>query len=60
MDIISCNKRICQLIAKQLLERLSKAESCELESWIQSSEENRQIYDKLVEREIGGYSDVKQ
>ncbi len=51
MDIISCNKRICQLIAKQLLEGLSKAESCELESWIQSSEENRQIYDKLVERE---------
>lgn len=51
MDIISCNKRICQLIAKQLLEGLSKAESCELESWIQAYPENKLLYNKLVKRE---------
>ena len=51
MDVISRNKRICQLIAKQLWERLSDDEKQELQEWIQISPENKSLYDELVRRE---------
>lgn len=51
MDIISCNKKICQLIAKQFLESLNDDENQELQEWIQASPENELLYNKLVKRE---------
>ena len=51
MDVISQNKRICQLIAKQLWEGLSDEEREELQSWIHSSPGNESLYDKIVKRE---------
>lgn len=51
MDVISRNKRICQLIAKQLWEGLSDDEKQELQEWIQISPENKSLYDELVRRE---------
>lgn len=51
MDVISRNKRICQLIAKQLWEKLSDDEKQELQEWIQISPENKSLYDELVRRE---------
>lgn len=51
MDIISQNKRICQLIAKQLWEGLDDDEREELQSWIQASLGNELLYDKIVKRE---------
>ena len=51
MDVISRNKRICQLIAKQLWEGLSDHEKQELQEWIQASPDNSTLYDELVRRE---------
>ena len=51
MDVISRNKRICQLIAKQLWEGLSDHEKQELQEWIQASPDNSKLYDELVRRE---------
>ena len=51
MDVISRNKRICQLIAKQLWEGLGDDEKQELQEWIQASPENKLLYDELVKRE---------
>ena len=51
MDVISRNKRICQLIAKQLWEGLSGHEKQELQEWIQASPDNSTLYDELVRRE---------
>ena len=51
MDVISRNKRICQLIAKQLWEGLSDYEKQELQEWIQASPDNSTLYDELVRRE---------
>jgi len=51
MDVISRNKRICQLIAKQLWEGLSDHEKQELREWIQASPDNSTLYDELVRRE---------
>ncbi|OKZ19202.1 MAG: hypothetical protein BHV81_06210 [Butyricimonas synergistica] len=51
MDVISRNKRICQLIAKQLWEGLSGHEKQELQEWIQASPGNSALYDELVKRE---------
>ena len=47
MDVISQNKRICQLIAKQLWEGLSDEEREELQSWIHSSP-GKAIYRETV------------
>lgn len=51
MDVISRNKRICQLIAKQLWEGLSDHEKQELQEWIQASPDNKSLYGELVRRE---------
>lgn len=51
MDVISRNKRICQLIAKQLWDGLSDHEKQELREWIQASPDNSTLYDELVRRE---------
>lgn len=51
MDVISRNKRICQLIAKQFWEGLSDHEKQELQEWIQASPDNSTLYDELVRRE---------
>ena len=51
MDVISRNKRICQLIAKQLWEGLGDDEKQELQEWIQAFPENKLLYDELVKRE---------
>ena len=51
MDIISQNKRICYLIAKQLWEGLDDAERRELEAWRQLGPENEVLYRKLTNRE---------
>ena len=51
MDVISRNKRICQLIAKQLWEGLSDHEKQELQEWIQASPDNSTLDDELVRRE---------
>ena len=51
MDVISQNKRICQLIAKQLWEGLSDEEREELQSWIHSSPGNESLYVQNVKRE---------
>ena len=51
MDVISRNKRICQLIAKQLWDGLSDHEKQELQEWIQASPDNSTLYDELVRRE---------
>ena len=51
MDVISRNKRICQLIAKQLWEGLSDHEKQELQEWIQASPDNSTLYDELVRLE---------
>lgn len=50
MDIISQNKRICLLIAKQLWEGLDDDERRELEVWRQLSPENEVLYRKLIDR----------
>ena len=51
MDVISRNKRVFQLIAKQLWEGLSDHEKQELQEWIQASPDNSTLYDELVRRE---------
>ena len=51
MDIISQNKRICYLIAKQLWEGLDDVERRELEAWRQLGPENEVLYRKLTNRE---------
>ncbi len=51
MDIISQNKRICHLIAKQLWEGLDDDERLELEEWRLSVPENEVLYRKLTNRE---------
>ncbi|RHM38680.1 FecR family protein [Butyricimonas virosa] len=51
MDVISRNKRICQLIAKQLWDGLSDHEKQELQEWIQASPDNSTLYDELVRLE---------
>ena len=51
MDIISQNKRICYLIAKQLWEGLDDDERRELEAWRQLVPENEVLYQKLINRE---------
>ena len=51
MDIISQNKRICYLIAKQLWEGLDDVERRELEAWRQLEPENEVLYLKLTNRE---------
>ena len=51
MDIISQNKRICYLIAKQLWEGLDDAERRELEAWRLLGPENEMLYRKLTNRE---------
>ena len=51
MDIISQNKRICYLIAKQLWEGVDDAERRELEAWRQLVPENEVLYQKLINRE---------
>lgn len=51
MDIISQNKRICYLIAKQLWEGLDDVERRELEAWRQLGPENEVFYRKLTNRE---------
>ena len=51
MDIISQNKRICYLIAKQLWEGLDDVERRELEAWRQLEPENEVLYRKLTNRE---------
>ena len=51
MDVISRNKRICQLIAKQRWEGLSDHEKQELQEWIQASPDNKSLYGELVRRE---------
>ena len=50
MDIISQNKRICYLIAKQLWEGLDDVERRELEAWRQLGPENEVLYRKLTNR----------
>ena len=51
MEIISQNKRICYLIAKQLWEGLDDVERRELEAWRQLEPENEVLYLKLTNRE---------
>ena len=51
MEIISQNKRICYLIAKQLWEGLDDVERRELEAWRQLGPENEVLYRKLTNRE---------
>lgn len=51
MDIISQNKRICYLIAKQLWEGLDDNERQELEAWRQLVPENEVLYRELTNRE---------
>lgn len=51
MNIISQNKRICYLIAKQLWEGLDNGERQELETWRQLEPENEVLYRKLANRE---------
>ena len=51
MNIISQNRRICHLIAKQLWEGLDGDERRELEDWRQSVPENEVLYRKLTNRE---------
>ena len=51
MDVISRNKRVFQLIAKQLWEGLSDHEKQELQEWIQASPDNSTLYDELVRLE---------
>lgn len=51
MNIISQNKRICYLIAKQLWEGLDDSERQELETWKQLEPENEVLYRKLANRE---------
>lgn len=51
MNIISQNKRICYLIAKQLWEGLDDGERQELETWRQLEPENEVLYRKLANRE---------
>ena len=51
MDVTSRNKRVFQLIAKQLWEGLSDREKQELQEWIQASPDNSTLYDELVRRE---------
>ena len=50
MDIISQNKRICYLIAKQLWEGLDDNERQELEAWRLLGPENEMLYRKLTNR----------
>ena len=53
-------RRICKLIAKQLSCALASDEEEELQQWLAESVENRQLYEKITDRDYWGGQEKKR